>query len=103
MQAPQLRPGLDADLADEQLARVAVRLKSLRLAAAAVEREHPLRVQALPEGVLRNQLVEFTGELLVMAGGESVVDGDFTSAEPELFETADLGRRERLVGQVIQR
>ena len=46
LQAPQLAARLDADLLDQHGARLAVGLEGLRLAPAAVQREHPPGVQA---------------------------------------------------------
>ena len=43
----QLRPGLDPDLLDQRLSRLAVGLERLGLAAGAIEGEHPLGVEAL--------------------------------------------------------
>ena len=43
LEPPQLRPGLDPELVDEQPAPLAHHLERLRLAAAAVEREHQVR------------------------------------------------------------
>ena len=55
MQAPQLRAGLDADLAHERVAREAVGLERVGLAPRAVEREHALRVQLLAQRLTRRR------------------------------------------------
>jgi hypothetical protein len=55
MQPPQLRAGFDADLLDQELARLAVGVESLRLPAGAVERKHALCMQPLAQRVLGDQ------------------------------------------------
>ena len=50
VQARSSGAGLDADLLDERGSRLPVGLQRLRLAAGAVQREHPLRVQASRSG-----------------------------------------------------
>ena len=103
MQAPQLRAGLDADLLHQHRARLAVGVKRLRLPAAAVQRQHPLRVQALPQRVLGHQRVELADDLAVPAGGQVTVDRQLERRDAKLVQTADLGRRERLVRHIRQR
>ena len=75
VQAPQLRPRLDADLLDERAPGVPIGLQRLGLAPAPVQREHPLRVQPLAQGVLGQQRIDLADDLLVAAGGEVGVDG----------------------------
>ena len=52
MEVVQLGAWLDPELLDEDLAGVAVGLQRVGLAAAAVQREHQLRVQPLTPRVL---------------------------------------------------
>ena len=103
VQALQLGAGLDADLLDERRARVAVGGERLRLAAGAIEREHPLGVQALAQRVLGDERVELADHLGVPAGREVGVDRHLGRAQAQLLEPADLGRGERLVGEVGER
>ena len=103
VQPPQLGAGLDADLLDQHCARVAVGLERLRLAPAAVQREHALGVQPLAQRVLGDERVELADHLGVPAGVEVRVDRQLGRAQPQLVEPADLGGRERLVGDVGQR
>ena len=55
MQRPQLGAWLDADLLDERGARVLIGGERLRLAAGAVQREHPLGVQVLAQRLLGDE------------------------------------------------
>ena len=103
MQALQLRPRLDADLLDQRVARVAVGLERVRLAAAAVERQHPLGVQALAQRVVGQQRLDLGDDLLVAAGGQVGVDRELRGGQAQLLDPADLRERERLVGDVGQR
>ena len=103
MEALQLRARLDADLVDQRVARVPVRLERLRLAAAAVERQDPLRVEMLAQGILGQQCVDLRDDLLVAAGGQVGVDRQLGRGQPQLFEPPDLGDRERFVGHVGER
>ena len=103
MQPSQVRPGLDADLLDQRSARLAVRLQRLGLAAGAVEREHPLRVQALAQRLLRQQRLQLGQHLAVAPGIEVLVDRDLERGRPQLLQAPDLRCGERLVGDVGQR
>ena len=95
--------GLDADVVDQPLPRRDVGLERLGLSARPVQGQHPLRVQALPQRVVFQQSVELGQGLLVAPGGEVVVDRELGRPEPERLEPADLGRRERLLGDVGER
>ena len=91
VQAPQLGAGLDADLFDERGARIAVGLERLRLATAAVQREHALGVQPLAQRMLVDQRLELADHLAVAAGVEVVVDRQLGRAQSQLVEPPDLG------------
>ena len=65
--APQLRPGLDADLLDERAPRLAVDLERLGLAPAAIEREHQLPGEPLAVAVLGDELLQLADERGVAA------------------------------------
>ena len=103
MQAAELGRRLDADLLDQRRPGVPVGLERLGLAAAAVQREHALRVQPLAQRVLGQQRVDLADELVVAAGGEVRVDRELGGGEPQLLEPADLRVGERLVGDVRER
>ena len=103
MEAAELGAGLDADRLDEHRARVPVGVQRGGLAAAAVEREHPQAVQALAQRLARHQRVELADHLGVAPGGEVLADRLLDRREPQLLEPADLERRERLGGDVVER
>ena len=103
MQAAELGRRLDPDLVDQGLPGVAERLERVGLAPAPVQREHPLRVQPLPQRVLRQQRVDIADDLVMAAGGQARLDRQLPGREPQLVEPADLGARERLVGEVRER
>ena len=102
LQPPQLAARLDADLLDQHCARLAVGLEGLRLAPAAVQREHAPGVQLLAQRVLVDQRVELADHLAVPAGARSASIASSARAQPQLLESPDLGARERLVGHVGQ-
>ena len=74
MEVVQLYARLDPELLDEDLACLAISLQRIALAAAAVQREHQLRVQSLAPRVLAGQLLELTDQLGVAAGDEIGLD-----------------------------
>ena len=103
LQVAQLRARLDAELADEPLARVLVGVERLGLAAAAVEREHQLGGEALVRRVLGHQPAQLADDLGVPAGGDVGLDAARERGDPRLLEAAHLAGCERLVRQVAER
>ena len=99
----ELGARLDPELLDEHLAGVAVGLQRVGLAAAAVEREHQLRVQPLAPRVLAGELLELADELGVTPGGEVGLDAHLHGREVLLFQARDLSRRERRRGELGER
>ena len=83
--------------------RVPIGLERLGLAAAAIQRQHPLPVQPLTQWLLGNQRLELADHLAVPTRGEVALDRQLDRRQPQLLESADLRGRERLVGQVRQR
>ena len=79
------------------------RLQRLRLAATAVQREHPLAMQPLAQRVRADQLVELAQHRRVAALGQLGVDLGLARAQPKVLEPPDLGRGERLVGEIVKR
>jgi hypothetical protein len=73
------------------------------LAAAPVEREHQLAVQALAERVLCDQALKLGDQLGVPAHRQVGLRARLHSSEPLFFQPFDLGPRERLERQVRQR
>src|SRR4029450_10128421 len=66
---PQLWPRFDAELVGEQPCRLAVLAEGIALTAAAIERQHQLRAEALPVWVLRNGALDLDDELARIAKG----------------------------------
>ena len=66
--------GFDAEAVDECLACVLVGVEGFRLPVGAVEGEHLLATEALPERVFADEPVELTDQLLVAAECEVAVD-----------------------------
>ena len=96
-------PGSTPICLDQRGARLAVGGQRLGLAAGAVQREHALGVQALAQRMRGDQRVELADHLGVAARREVGVDRALGRAQPQLLEPADLGGRERLVGDVGER
>ena len=103
LQPPQLRARLDADLLDELGPRVAEGGERLGLATRAIQREHVLRAQVLTQRMGGDHPLELTEDLDVASGRQVAVDRALGRAQAQLVEAADLGRGERLVGDVGQR
>ncbi len=79
---------------------LAICAKPLRAPPGPVEGEHSLGVKALVERMLGDQCLEPAGHLVVAPGGELGVDRELERAHMKLLEAPDLGRRERLGGDV---
>jgi hypothetical protein len=103
LERPQLRARLDAEVARELLACVLVGVERLRLAPAAVEREHQLGDEPLAGRMLGDEPAQLRDELGVTAGSGIGLDARLQRGELLLLEPRDLGRRERLVGEVGER
>ena len=69
----------------------------------AVEGEHQLGAEALPERVLADQQLELGDELGTRAEREIRLDPLLQGLDPELLEPRDLGLRPGLVGELGQR
>ena len=91
---------LEPELLVEHAPGAAVDLEGLRLSACAVEREHQLASQPLPQRMLRDQRVELSDQGRVAADLEFGVDSRFERRQPQLFETLDLDARDRFESQV---
>ena len=103
LQRPQLRRGLDREAVDEREARVAVLRQRLGLPALAVQGEHPLRAQALPQRVLADERLQLAGQPGVAAAREVGVDALAQAGEAEVVEARGLREGEALVADVRER
>ena len=96
-QLPERLRGLDAELLVQLAAEVLVAGKGLRLAAGAVEGEHLLPVEPLPQGVTAQQGVELTNELGVATAREVGLDPLLDCCQAELLDAGALHLGERLL------
>ena len=103
VQTAQLRARLDADLVHERASRFPVGVERLRLAPAAVQREHALGMQALAQRVLGDDRVDLPGDLQMVPRGQVRVERELDGLDAQLLEAPDLRRGERRVGHVGQR
>ena len=102
VQLPQRFPGIDAELVGEQVTGMPVGGERLGLAAAAIQRQHELALQPLPQGMLPGQVLQLGGEGVVPAKRQVSIDSRLQRGEPELFQSSCLGPDERVVGQIGQ-
>ena len=65
---------LDAEVVDERLPRLGVRVERIGLPVGAVEGEHLLRAEPFPQRVLAHQQAQLTEDVLVAAEFEVAVD-----------------------------
>ena len=103
LQPAQLRARLEPQLVDQRAARVGVGLERLGLATAAVEREHQLRAEPLPQRVACDERAQLRDQLGVAAEREVGVDAQLERLEPLLLERLDGRDGELLVGEVGER
>ena len=102
MQAPQRFSGIDAELTGEQVAGALVGGERLCLPAAAVQRQHELAVQPLPQRMVGGQLLQFGSEGIVAAQGQVGVDPGLEGGQPQFLQAGRFGAGERVVGQVSE-
>ena len=99
----QFARGLDAELLHEQRAHTPVRREGLGLSPGAVEREHPVSPEALPQRVLRDEQVELGHHLVGTPERELRFGAVLERDEAYLLEAGDLGLREGRVREVGER
>ena len=99
----QLAARFDAQAADERVARVPVGGERLGLAAGAVQREHVLAPEALPERLGGDEGLELADQLRVAAEGEVGLDPLLERVQTELLEPCDLALDELLVTEIGER
>ena len=103
LELDQLAPGLHSKLLLHRASRAGVAIERVRLAAAAIEREHQLGLQTLAEWVVRDQRLELARYGAVMAERQLGVHAVLDGAEIDLLEPRDLGLGKCFVGEVGQR
>ena len=99
----QRRGWFQAQFLAEGGPELAVDLQGLGLPAAAVQGEHELAAQPLAQRVPGHHPAEFGGERAGDAERQLRLVAFFQARQPEFFQPADLGLRERLVAEVGQR
>ena len=99
----QLLARLEPELVRQLAPGHPVASQRLGLAAGAVEREHQLAAQALPQRMLGDERLELADELGVTAERQVGVDPLLERRQPQLLQPRDLGLGERLVGEVGER
>ena len=94
---------LEAKLLVEQATAGSVDLERVRLTARPVQSEHLQAPQPFAERVLADELVELADELPVPSERELRIDPLLQRLQPELVESGDPLRGERLVREVRER
>src|SRR6266545_8245352 len=97
------RTGFDAEPVDQQLSRHPVQLEGVHLTPAPVQRQHELRTQPLPQGMLGYQTLELGHQLGMPAECQVCLDALLQRSQPQLLQLRDRRLRERLVGELVQR
>ena len=103
MSPPQRRPGLDAELLDQQAARLLERLQRVGLAARPVQRDHLLAAQTLAQRVLGDQPVELRDHETVPPERQVGVDTVLHGCQAPLVQARGLIDESGLVGEIAER
>ena len=103
VQPAQLGAGLDADLLHQRGPGLTVGSERVGLAARAVQREHPLRMQLLAQRLVQHQRLQLSYNVAMAARIQVDVDRQLHGRQPQLLQPPDLGGGERLTGDVIER
>ena len=103
MQLLELAARLDSELVDEDPAPLLVRLERFGLATRAVEREHVLPAQPLPDGMLLDETLELAHKLGMARRVEVRLYPFLERREPKLLEVGDVRLRKSLKGEVGER
>ena len=90
LEAPQLEPRLEPQLVAEHAPRLLERLERVRLAAAAIERQHQLPPQALPEGVVRERRAKRRRELPMLSERQRNLELLLERVDAQRLESARL-------------
>src|SRR5262249_35900273 len=95
--------GLDAQLLDERLTGLPVSLEGLRLPARAVEGQHELPAEPLPQRILGHEGLELPHALRVAPELDLGIDHLLVGGGAELLHAGDLDLGEQLVGEIRER
>ena len=97
------RARLDPEFLRERAPGVGVGVERIRLAAAAVERDHLLPAQAFAQGLAADHGLELGGDLAVAPEREVRLDAILERRQPELLERSRRALCERLAREIGQR
>ena len=103
LQLPQALARLDPQSLDQAPSGVVVGLQRVRLPVAAVEREHQLRPESLPVGMVADQRLEPWHHLVMPAELELRLNQQLERRGPQVIEPGHLVLGERLVCDVCKR
>ena len=103
LELPELLAGLQPEALRQLAPRITVGTEGLGLAGRAVEREHQLAAQALPERVVADKSLQLTHEPRVAPAGKIGIDPPLERRQAQLLEPSHVGLGEGLVGQVGER
>jgi hypothetical protein len=103
LQPAKLRPRLEAELVGEHAPGLLKRLQRIRLTTAAVERQHQLAPQPLPERVVCQCGAERRCELAMFAEREPDLEVLLERVDVQRLQPASLGAEPRRAGQALQR
>ena len=99
----QLEPRLEPQLVAEHAPRLLERLERVRLSAAAIERQHQLPPQALPEWVVRERRAKRRRELPMLSERQRNLELLLERVDAQRLESARLVAEPRRTGQTLQR
>ena len=103
LQLLERRARLEAQLARQELARARVDVERVALALAAIQREHELPDERFAPRVGGHELPQLADELGVAVAQQVRRDARLERGQPLLLQPRDLGRRERLEGEIRER
>ncbi len=103
LEAAYLRRGLEAELVTDPQPITLARAEGLGLPPRAIEPPHQLGHRALAQWVLIDEDRELGDQLRPLSAPQIGLDAGLDRFEAELFEPGDLGPRELLVGEVLER
>ena len=103
LQRAQLFARLEPEVVHQYPARVLVDSQRVRLPAGTVERAHQLTPESLPQGVLLDELLELSHQILARTKREIRIDPLFERRESRLLQAPDLVAQERLEGEILER
>jgi hypothetical protein len=92
LESLQRRPGLDAELVDQQPAGPLVGVEGLALPAIAIERQHELAPHPLAERLLGQRGLDLVHQVTGLTRRQVGVETVLVGRQPELLESPGLGR-----------